>query len=122
MRQLVAFALVAALAGPVALARAENKADPTGTWKWTAGRGQATLKLKMDNNKLTGTMVGRNNKETPIEDATYDNGQLTFSVTREGRNGKVTMKYNGKISGDTITGTVDVNGQSREWKATRSKD
>ena len=49
-----------------------KKADPTGTWTWTAqGRngGEAreiTLKLKLEGEKLTGAMSGRQGNDTPI--------------------------------------------------------
>ena len=52
------------------LARADDKPNPTGTWKWTVKFGEQTremtLKLKLDGDKLTGAMLGRDGKETPI--------------------------------------------------------
>lgn len=103
--------------------------DPTGTWKWTSTRGErkveSTLKLKLEGDKLTGAMLGRNNTETAIADATYKDGEISFSVTREFNNNKFTTKYTGKISGDKIKGKTESerNGekQSRDWEATRSK-
>jgi hypothetical protein len=103
--------------------------DPTGTWKWSATFNnqtrESTLKLKLEGDKLTGTMVGRNNQETPIESATYKDGEVAFSVTRERNNQKFTTKYSGKLSGDTIKGkqefSRDGQSQSRDWEAKRSK-
>src|SRR5262245_28927048 len=67
---------------------AQNKADPTGTWTWsfTTQNGQtidSTLKLKLDGDKLTGVYVGRNNQETPIENAQFRDGEVSFQVPRE---------------------------------------
>jgi hypothetical protein len=130
MKRLVAAALVVAFAGPLCLARADDKANPTGTWKWSFDAGgktrSGTLKLKLDGDKLTGAMLGRNNQETKIEDATYKDGEVTFKMTRE-RNGQtVTTKYSGKVEGDTIKGKIeserDGKTQSRDWEAKRSKD
>jgi hypothetical protein len=103
--------------------------DPTGTWKWSVmfnnQTREQTLKLKLEGDKLTGSMVGRNNQETPIENATYKDGDVAFSVTRERGGQKFVTKYTGKISGDTIKGkqefTRDGQSQSRDWEAKRSK-
>jgi hypothetical protein len=112
----------AGLAGAVS----PDKASPTGTWKWTVGNREATLHLKMEGSKLTGSMAGRNNQETPIEDAKYKDGEISFSITRMRNGQKFTVKYSGKLSGDTITGKMEFQrmGQpeSREWEAKRSKD
>jgi hypothetical protein len=110
------------------VARADDKLDPTGTWKWsvTGNNGQTretTLKLKLDGDKLTGAIVGRNN-ETKIDDAKYKDGEVSFSVTRERNGQKFTTKYKGKVSKDTIKGKIDTerNGQtqSRDWEAKRA--
>ena len=86
---------------------------------------EQTLKLKLDDGKLSGAMSGRNNSETPIADATFKDGDIAFTVTREFNGNKVVSKYNGKLSGDSIKGKVETerNGekQSRDWEAKRSK-
>jgi hypothetical protein len=115
-----------AFLGLAALAQA---ADPTGTWKWTVTRNDqsrdVTLKLKLEGDKLTGAMVGRNNEETKIDEAKYKDGELSFAVTREFNNQKFTTKYKGKLDGDTIKGTQererDGKSQSSEWVAKREK-
>lgn len=103
--------------------------DPTGTWKWSVERnGQSremTLKLKLEGDKLTGSMPGRNNMETPISDATFKDGEIAFSIVREFNGNKMTSKYTAKITGDSLKGKVETerNGekQSRDWEAKRSK-
>ena len=130
MRRLVVAALVVSFAGLVGTAQAADKANPTGTWKWkTEVNGQtreSTLKLKLEGDKLTGAMVGRNNNETKIEDATFKDGEVSFSVTRERNGQKFTSKYKGKIEGDTLKGKIETerNGekQSRDFEAKRSAD
>jgi len=113
---------------PGILARAEDKkSDPTGTWKWsfTGQNGQTretTLKLKLDGDKLTGTVSGRGG-ETAIEGAKMQGEEISFQVTREFNGNKVTSKYTGKLSGDSIKGKMEFerNGQpqSRDWEAKR---
>jgi hypothetical protein len=129
MKRLVVAALVLAFAGPAGVSRAEDKPNPTGAWKWTVTRGdqkqERTLKLKLEGDKLTGAYVGRDGKDTPIEDATFKDGEVAFKVTRERDGNKFTVKYKGKVEGDTIKGKTEFerNGetQSRDWEAKRDK-
>ncbi len=63
-----------------------------------------TLKLKLEGDVLTGAMLGRNGQETPIQDGTYKDGAVSFKVVRERNGQKITTKYAGKVSDDTIKG------------------
>ncbi len=129
MRRLVVTTLVVAFAGLAGVARAEDKPNPTGTWKWTVTvrnqKRETTLKLKLEGDKLTGAIVGRDNKDIPIEEAKYKDGEVSFKVTRERNGQKSTTSYEGKLDGDTIKGKAkfDRNGQpqSRDWEAKRAK-
>lgn len=104
--------------------------DPTGTWKWKSTfqnqEREMTLKLKLEGDKLTGSLPGRNNQETAIEEGTFKDGTVSFKVTREREGTKFVSKYTAKLSGDTLEGTIESerNGQAtkREFKATRSKE
>jgi hypothetical protein len=130
MRRLATAALAVAFLVPLALARADDKADATGTWKWKVKfndqEREFTLKLKADGDKLTGAMVGRDGKDTPIEEGTCKDGQVDFKVTRERDGNKFVIHYKGKVSGDTIKGKSeferDGEKMEREWEAKRSKD
>ena len=109
----------------VCLAVPALAADATGTWKWSVERNgqkfETTLKLKQEGAKLTGTVSGRNNTETEIEDGKVDGDDVSFKVTREFGGNKVVQTYKGKLSADTIKGKVEFerNGesQSRDWEA-----
>jgi hypothetical protein len=130
MRQLVVGTLIVAVAALVGPARADDKANATGTWKWSVEfngqKREMTLKLKQEGDKLTGAMIGRNNNETAIDDGTIKNGEVSFTVTRERNGQKFTQKYSGKVVGDTIKGKVEFEregqAQTRDWEATRAKD
>ena len=127
MKRLVAVAIVLSLSGLAGVARAEDKKDASGTWKWEVERqGQkreVTLKLKVEGDKLTGTMPGRQNTETKIEDGTYKDGTVSFKVTRERDGNKVVIKYTGKVEGDTLKLKVEPEGgQARDIEAKRAKD
>ena len=126
-REFLAFGIT--LIGLAGLAQAADKPDPTGTWKWSVTFNDqtrdVTLKLKMDGDKLTGAMLGRDNQETKIDDATFKDGEVAFSVTRERNGQKNTTKYKGKLDGDAIKGTIEMtrdgNTTNRDWNAKREK-
>ena len=125
MKRLLVAPIVLAIVAMAGIARAE---DPSGTWKWTAMMGnntrEVTLKLKLDGDKLTGTIT-MGTRDTEITDGTYKDGDVAFSVVREQNGNKRTTKYTGKVSGDAIKGKIetDRNGQtnSRDWEAKRDK-
>ena len=126
MKRMAAVICVLALAGMV---RAEEKPNPTGTWKYTVDvNGQSldvTIKLKLDGDKLTGTLTAGGN-ETKIEDAKYKDGEVSFTAKPEFNENKITIKYKGTIKGDTFKGKRELerDGQtnSREFEAKRAKE
>ena len=130
MKRLTAPALALALTAMAAIALAKDQPDPTGTWKWTLNAGgqsrEATLRLKLQGDKLTGAILARDGKELAIEDASYKDGEVSFSVTRERDGQKFKIKYQGKVSGDELKGKIeferDGQTQSRDWEAKRSKE
>jgi hypothetical protein len=108
----LAVAAFTAVLGLGLSARADDvKNDPTGTWKWEVeigGQKRAqTLKLELKDGKLTGAMIGMNNMETAISDATFKDGEVKFTVVRERNNMKITTKYTAKVDGDTMKGTAE---------------
>ncbi len=121
--------LIAAFVAASALAITAFAADLTGTWKWTAqgrnGPMEASAKLSLTDGVLTGTVAGRNG-DISIGDASYKDGQIAFTVTREFNGNKFVIKYEGKLEGDAITGTIERPGRDggtpvkTEWKATRA--
>lgn len=122
----VAFAIVLTLT----LVGTLRAADPTGTWKWTTDFGgktrEATLKLKLEGDKLSGAYLGgQSGNETAIENASFKEDTVSFSITRERNGQKLTTKYSGKLAGDTITGKSerqrDGQAQASDWVAKRQK-
>ena len=129
MTMVLAFGLVGVLG--VGAAGSQAGGNPTGTWKWTTEgkdgqKRETVLKLKADGGKLTGTITGRKDMEVKIEDGTVKDGEVRFSVTREGKDQKTTTKYVARVTGDVMKGTVEgtFGGKEtkREFEAKRSKD
>lgn len=121
--------LLAALVAAFLLTSSALAADITGAWKWTTegrnGPMEATAKLALKDGALTGTVSGRMG-DTAIGDASFKDDQVAFSVTREFNGNSFTIKYAGKVEGDSITGTIErpnrEGGTTKvEWKATRVK-
>ena len=128
---------VLALTAVVQAQAQDKKADANGTWTSSqAGRNGgaarvSTFKLKVDGDKLTGTVTspGRQGAEptaVKIENGKVKDDTISFDVTREFNGNKMTQKYSGKITGDAIKGKIefDRNGetQSRDWTAKRGTE
>lgn len=116
--------------------KAAAKADPTGTWSWTMpGRNGGpdrtnTLKLKVEGEKLSGTLAtpGRQGQmnETTIQEGSFKTNEVAFTITREFNGNKLVIKYEGKLAGDSIKGKSeserDGSTQTRDWEATRQTE
>ncbi|HUR55781.1 MAG TPA: hypothetical protein VMZ71_16710 [Gemmataceae bacterium] len=116
MRTLIAAGLVFGLVG-LSVAQ-DKKNDPTGTWKYTTERNgqkvETTLKLKLDGDKLTGTVAGgrggkggKGGTDAKIEDGKFKDGEVSFTVTRERGDTKIVSTYKAKVDGDTMKGTAE---------------
>lgn len=141
MRTMTAAALVLGVIGLTGAGLADDKkADPTGTWKWTTEFGgqkrEQSMKLKLEGDKLTGTVSGgrggkggggkgKDGGDTKIEDGSFKDGEIKFTVTRDRGGMKSVTKYAGKVTGDTIKGTIESDRggetQKRDWEAKREK-
>ena len=107
---------------------AADKVDPTGTWTWsfTIPSGDtinSSLKVKVEGDKLTGTVTGRGGNEIAIQNAKLTGNVISFEVVRERDGNKFMTKYNGKINGDAIKGKMEFERegetQQRDWEAKR---
>ncbi len=89
------------------------------------------MKIELKDGKLTGTLLawqmGDNTiPATAISDASFKAGAVTFTVTTEFNGNKRVSKYEAKLDGDKLTGTIESPGrdgavQKREWAAMRAK-
>lgn len=125
------FGLTCGLFGGFILAA--EKQDPNGTWKWSVTREDnvvvdLSVKLKYADDKLTGKITLPNKKQIDIEDASFKDGELKFTVTQDGgANRKAVTKYKGKLEGDAIKGkseatfTPSNRNENVDWEAKREK-
>ncbi len=99
--------------------------DASGTWKGSyAGRDgqtrEATITLKSEGEKLTGTVSGRGG-DAPIKDGVVKGNDISFSVVRDFGGNQVTVKYTGKLSGDEIQFKVEAGERSYDMVAKRAQ-
>jgi hypothetical protein len=122
---------MAALLGFVAAnARADDKANATGTWKWNRktpdGQEQEiSATLKQDGEKLTGAVASPLG-EVEIQDGKVKDGHVSFRISFDAGGNQVTAKFSGKLDGDKIKGKVEITGgdnnRTVDWEPKRFKD
>ena len=106
-----------------------KKVDPSGTWKWERtfndNKREFVLRLRMVGDKVTGTYKGRR-EAVIIDDVKMDGDKLSFEYKRESGDRRFTANYQGKVSEDTIKGTIafssDRGDREFEWEAKRSTE
>lgn len=93
--------------------RVVEAAKVAGTWRFERVNDNgdtmtATLKLKQDGNKVTGTTQWADNEPVEIEQGKLEGNKLTYQVTRENNGQKWTAKYDAEVTAEAIKGTVTV--------------
>ena len=122
--------LLTSFAAVSVLSLAAFAADISGNWTWMAqgrnGPQEAHATLAFKDGVLTGNVSGRMG-DAPIGDATFKDDTVHFTVSREFNGITITIKYDGKLKGDTIEGFIVRPGREGDdpvtlvWKATRAK-
>jgi hypothetical protein len=105
MKAILSMALVLGLCG---LAGAADKVDPVGTWQCEYKIGEqkrtATLTIKKDGDKLTGTMSWPDQKDANLKDVKLKDDTLTFSAVRKIMDNEITVEYKLTLDGDKLKG------------------
>jgi hypothetical protein len=116
----------------IALASPALAANPAGTWKSTITAPTAALETTLslyfesEGNMITGSDTAvSSRRQTPISPGTFKAGKLNFSVKHDMEGQPVTIKYQGTLSGNVITGkaTLDFGDRniSADWTAKRER-
>ncbi len=105
-------------------------ADVAGGWRWSVstqkGDRPYALQLKQNFQEVSGHVMVQEGRRIRIGEAELTGDRLNFAVKYdEGNKQKVVMQFNGRVSGDTIQGNVDVTGGpfagKYTWTATRNR-
>jgi hypothetical protein len=137
MRKTMAIAALTALlicvGGLGTLFAADSPATATGSWKWTVQTPDGdsldmSARLTQDGQKLSGTFLdGFDQKTFDIKDGKVADGNVSFTVTRPFNDDTITVKYTGKLSDDSIKGSLEIkfgdqDPVTNDWLAKRVKD
>ncbi|MFO0814712.1 MAG: hypothetical protein U0796_15955 [Gemmatales bacterium] len=118
MKVFLSLMMVLGLCG---LVRADDKADPVGTWKCDYEIGDqkrtAELTIKKDGDKITGTMSWPDQKDEKLKDVKLKDGTLTFFAVRKFQGNEIPLDFTFKVNGDKIEGkaSADFGGQKQEF-------
>jgi hypothetical protein len=119
MKAALSMTLVVGLCG---LAGAQGeKADPVGTWKCEYKIGDmkrmSTLTIKMEGDKLAGTMSWPDQKDEKLKDPKLKDGKLTFSAVRKFMDNEFPLDFTLTIDGDKFKGKAasDFGGKKQEF-------
>ena len=118
MKAMLSLALVLGVCG---LAGAADKGDPVGTWNCEYEIGgmklTATLTIKKDGDKLTGTMSWPDQKAEKLKDLKLKASTLAFSAVRKFMDNEFPLDFTLTIDGDKFKGKAasDFGGQKQEF-------
>jgi SAM-dependent methyltransferase len=105
-------------------------AEVAGVWRWRvptpSGEQRYALRLQQRFQEVSGT-ISSEGGETPIADSRLTGDQLQFSAATGGGQGRrVQLAFNGRVSGNTVRGRVEVQGGASagqyDWTAHRDAD
>jgi hypothetical protein len=108
---------------------AASAAGIDGKWSSEMKRGdntiQQTITLKSDGGALTGTVETSFNgqgRSADIKNGKVDGDKFSFTTVQNGKQGEVTVTWEGTVKGDELTGTQKREGsdQSRPFTAKRA--
>jgi hypothetical protein len=99
--------------------------DASGTWKATVetpnGAMENTFTLKVDGDKLTGTITMGQFGEAPISEGKVDGDNVSFLVVREFNGNQFRINYKGKVAGDEMKLSGEVVGMDRTFEMTATR-
>ena len=99
--------------------------DASGTWKATVetpnGAMENTFTLKVDGDKLTGTITMGQFGEAPISEGKVDGDNVSFAVVREFNGNQFRINYKGKVAGDEMKLSGEVVGMDRTFEMTATR-
>ena len=89
---------------------AAPRADVTGAWNlaYTTREGvkmTSTLTLKMDGDKLAGT-ISSPRGTVALDEVSVTGDDIAFAIIRVGFGDKIRIEYSGKVKGDTMSLTM----------------
>ena len=128
MKAILSATLVLGLCGLVGAAGDKKAADAVGTWKCdyeiASRKLTATLTIKMDGDKLAGTMSWPDQKDEKLKDVKLKESTLTFSAVRKFMGNEFPLDFTLTIEGDKFKGksAAEFGGQKQEFDIEGKRD
>lgn len=103
-------------------------AQVMGSWEWTLpGQPAQRFRVVLDQQfqKVLGSVREPENGAATLEEGRVNGDQLSFTLVEHRTGETVRMRYQGKVEGESVTGTVEVQGGplagKHPWSAVRSR-
>jgi len=100
-------------------------ANVSGTWEWTmpgsTGKERFVLKIEQEFQNARGTLTA-GSSEMPVRDVKISGDQVSFTVDQAAGGKAVSVRYEGRVNGDTIQGVIhnpDGQSEGKGWTARR---
>ncbi len=125
MKAIISAVLMLGLGG---FARAEDKANPVGTWKCEYSIGDqkrtAELMVTKDGDKFAGVMNWPDQKDVKVKDLKFKDGELTFSAVRKFMDNEITIDYKLKVEDNKLKGkaAAEFGGNKQEFDIEGKRD
>jgi hypothetical protein len=123
----IALAIFTAVAFNSACASPDNAKAFLGRWDLTLKAAEkeypSWLELSLDGGQLKAQMVGRWGNARPLPSAELKDGKLTFVSPKEEEGAKEDMRFEGKLTGKILSGTVNgPDGTTWQWTGVRAPE
>jgi hypothetical protein len=116
-------AVVCALALTLAATSYAQGTKVAGKWELTSEGRQGpmtrNMTIEQEGEKIKGVISGQRGDQEFT--GTLKGKDISFTVKFQTPNGERTVEYKGTVDGDSMKGTVETPGGSREWTAKRAK-
>lgn len=117
-RSFVAFGIVLVILGSNFGQSSSIAGDWEGTYNTPGGARPLRFSLVVDGEKLTGT-VKRSNGDVPLS-GSIKGDKIDFNYTINYGGNDLTLFFNGKVTGDKMSGVVLIGSTEDTWSAQRS--
>jgi len=119
---IVIFAAVVCLVSLPGTVAAEDAVGVSGVWDliWQGQQGPRTLEMtvEQDGEQLSGKVVGPRGQSTAFS-GTLEGDKIVFVISFRTQRGSLEITYRGTVDGDSMSGTAEIRGETKEWSAAR---
>ncbi len=99
-------------------------ANASGTWQWRSAIGNTPVDVELALSQSFQMLEGKplvGGKPARLEEGRMRGDEIRFILTAGSDGRMLRQEFNGRVSGDTISGKVKLAGGEQDWKATRSR-